>query len=98
MNSKRRSVPRFRRSALAGPRDDLKVLTALKEPMTLPVLEHRLAQAGHRIGAARLRTLLTELQDAEFLQRSGLDTQPVFRRTARGTRLCPPRATSPSPA
>ena len=87
-----------RGNALAGPRDDLKVLATLEEPMTLPMLERRLAQAGHRIGAARLRTLLMELQDAELLQRSGPDTQPVFRRTARGARLCPPRATSPPPA
>lgn len=82
----------------AGPPDDLKVLAVLTEPMTLPVLERRLGQAGHRIDAARLRTLLAELHAGRFIQTTSLGAQVVYTRTALGERLCPPRSTSPPPA
>lgn len=87
-----------RGAQLAGPRDDLKVLEVLTEPMTLPVLERRLAQAGCRNGSMRLRTLLGELHAGRFVQTSGLAAQATYTRTALGARLCPPRATSPPPA
>ena len=87
-----------RGALLAGPRDDLKVLRVLSAPMALPMLERRLAQAGHRIDAARLKTLLTELQVAGLIELSGPETAPVFARTLHGARLCRATATSPPPA
>ncbi|KQR37777.1 hypothetical protein [Deinococcus sp. Leaf326] len=89
--SHKQALPRG--SALSGPRDDLKVLEVLSSPLTLPLLERRLGQAGHRIDATRLRVLLTELQDGHFIQISELE--PItYTRTALGTRLCGPCTSS----
>ena len=94
--SQTESLPRG--ALLAGPRDDLKVLRVLTAPMALPMLERRLAQAGHRIDAARLKTLLAELHAAGLIELSGPEAAPVFAPTLHGTRLCRAMATSPPPA
>lgn len=91
--SHKQALPRG--GAFSGPRDDRKVLEVLSEPMTLSVLERRLGQAGHRIDALRLRTLLGELHAGRFVQTSGLEAQAVYSRTALGAQFCLVRATSP---